>query len=361
VRRWVLDRYLLREWFKIFLFTGLGFPLIVILFQITDNLAAHLARGLSPATIALAYVLDLPNIAFQVLPAAVLFATVFSIASMARHSEIIAATAAGRSFHRTLLPIVFAAVAASGAGLVIGELAPTASRRKLELLGEIRRTDESNRHNFVYRAEEGWTYAVRSLNIPDRLASDLVLEREGSGEEYPTLTIQARQAEYDDSTGQWTLANGRLRILRGAATETLTFAFDSSHASQFVETPENLLVEEKRPEEMRYAELGRYIAALERSGGDGRKLRVGRALKIAIPFTCLIIALFGGPMVMTTPRASGAAGVAISLGTTIVFLTLVQLSRALGTSGLVAPTVAAWIPNGVFGVMALGLLTRVRT
>ena len=47
---------------------------------------------------------------------------------------------------------------------------------------------------------------------------------------------------------------------------------------------------------MRYAELGRYVEALERSGGDGRKLRVERALKIAVPFTCIIIAMFGAPL-----------------------------------------------------------------
>ncbi|HEX9691235.1 MAG TPA: LptF/LptG family permease [Gemmatimonadales bacterium] len=361
MKRWVLDRYLLREWSKIFLFTALGFPLIVILFQLTDNLASHLARGLTPATIASAYFFDLPNNVFQVLPAAVLFATVFSIAAMARHSEIVASTAAGRSFRRTMAPLLLVAAVAAAAGLVIGELAPNASRRKLEMLGEIRRSNESSRHNFVYRAEEGWSYGVRSLNIPERLATNLVMEREGSSTEYPTLAIQARRASYDDSAGRWTLVDGRMRILGGTASEIQTFGFDSMRVRQFTETPEDLLVEEKRPEEMRYTELGRYIAALERSGGDGRKLRVGQALKIAVPFTCIIIALFGGPMVMTTPRASGAAGIAISLGTTIVFLTLVQLSRALGTSGLMNPTVAAWIPNAVFGVVGLALYARVRT
>src|SRR3989475_8840953 len=40
------------------------------------------------------------------------------------------------------------------------------------------------------------------------------------------------------------------------------------------ERPIDLLAEPKAPEEMRYAELGRYINALARSGSDTKKLRV---------------------------------------------------------------------------------------
>jgi lipopolysaccharide export system permease protein len=127
------------------------------------------------------------------------------------------------------------------------------------------------------------------------------------------------------------------------------------------QAPADLLAEPRRPEEMRYAELGRYIDAVERSGSDADKLRVIRALKLAVPVTCIVIALFGAPLAMTSYRAGTATGIGISLATTIIFLLLVQLSQALGTGGLVNPTLAAWIPNLIFAVAALGLLVRART
>ena len=96
------------------------------------------------------------------------------------------------------------------------------------------------------------------------------------------------------------------------------------------ELPSDLLAEPRRPEEMRYAELGRYIDAVERSGAEAGKVRVMRALKLAVPATCIIIALFGAPLAMTSYRAGTAIGIGISLATTIVFLLLVQLSQALG-------------------------------
>jgi lipopolysaccharide export system permease protein len=112
---------------------------------------------------------------------------------------------------------------------------------------------------------------------------------------------------------------------------------------------------------MRYAELGRYIEALQRSGNDANKLIVERALKLAIPATCLIIAIFGAPLAITSPRSGTAFGIAISLGTTVLFLLLMQIAKAVGAGGVVDPTLAAWLPSAAFLVIGVGLLLRART
>src|ERR1700750_3454716 len=112
---------------------------------------------------------------------------------------------------------------------------------------------------------------------------------------------------------------------------------------------------------MQYREISRFITAIERSGGDANLSRVERMLKIAIPAACIIIALFGAPLATSTQRGGAAYGVAVSLGTTVVFLLSVQLTKAFGGKGLISPDVAAWIPGIAFGVIGLFLLARVRT
>jgi lipopolysaccharide export system permease protein len=54
-------------------------------------------------------------------------------------------------------------------------------------------------------------------------------------------------------------------------------------------------------------------------------------------------------------------GVAISLGTTVIFLLFVQITKAIGAGGVINPTLAAWIPNIAFLFMGLVLLAKVRT
>jgi lipopolysaccharide export system permease protein len=112
---------------------------------------------------------------------------------------------------------------------------------------------------------------------------------------------------------------------------------------------------------MRYRELSRFIQAMERSGIDAAPSRVERALKIAVPFTCIIIALFGAPLATSSQRGGSAYGIAVSLATTMIFLLMIQLTKAVGSKGVIPPDLAAWVPGALFGLLGLILLTRVRT
>ena len=66
-----LDRYVFSEFWKIFVGTALGFPILVVIIDLTDNLDKYLARSLPRADIALSYLYWLPDSMFMVLPAAV--------------------------------------------------------------------------------------------------------------------------------------------------------------------------------------------------------------------------------------------------------------------------------------------------
>jgi lipopolysaccharide export system permease protein len=51
----------------------------------------------------------------------------------------------------------------------------------------------------------------------------------------------------------------------------------------------------------------------------------------------------------------------VSLGTTVLFLLLMQIAKAVGAGGVMDPTVAAWLPSTGFLLIGLVLLARVRT
>jgi lipopolysaccharide export system permease protein len=355
-----LDRYVFGSWLRIFVLTALGFPLVSILINLTDTLNKLLDRGLTMREIVVSYVYSIPENVFLVMPAAVLFATVFTVGAMGRHSELTAAKAGGMSFHRLVSPIFLAAVLATGLAFMVGEMAPGATARQAEIQKSKQTRSTRSRYNFVYRADAGWVYTVRSLDIGTRQLKQLLLERQGNGAQYPGLIITADSASWNDTTRHWRMSSGTSRVISGESKQA-TFAFRSMRLKALSQSPADLLAEPKAPEEMRYAELGRYIDALKRSGNDANKLIVEQSLKLALPATCLIIALFGAPLAVQAPRAGAAVGVAISLGTTVIFLLITQIMKAVGAGGLIDPTLAAWLPNMVFLLAGLVLLARVRT
>lgn len=355
-----LDRYVFSEWLKIFLATAFGFPVVLIIIDLTDHLDGYLGRHLPKLDIALSYLYWLPDSMFNVLPAAVLFATVFSIGAFTRHSEITAAKASGISFYRLMAPVFIGSVGAMLLALVVGEVAPPANARRFELLQESKfRAGRNERSNFAFAAEEGRVYKVALLNALEGRMDGLEVERKGSGPAYPTYLLTAQAAEYKEKRG-WMLRGARIHLISGPGPD-VAFTADSALDRDLREKPADLLATPRSPEEMRYGELGRFITSLDRSGGDASDLRVARALKIAIPVTCVIIVLFGAPLATSTQRGGAAYGVGISLATTVLFLILIQMTRSVGGKAFGSPEVAAWIPNMLVAVTGLLLFRKVRT
>jgi lipopolysaccharide export system permease protein len=358
-----LDRYVLSEFLKIFAATALGFPFLVIVIDITESLNKYLIRHVSPLDIAKAYVFGVPETMFQVLPAAVLFATVFSIGGFTRHSEISAAKASGISFYRFIAPIALGAALAMVLDLFVGAAMPIANAKRDVLLREKQSGDAVMRSNFTFATADGLqsrVYKVASADASTGSLDRIEIDRKGAGwPDFPSYVIFARSGKWTPRNG-WMLKNGVIHVLTGDSSN-FTATFDSLRDRHLTEPPKNLLANQKAPEEMGYVDLGKFITSMERSGTDVNQLRVERMLKIAIPATCVIIMLFGAPLATSNQRGGAAFGVGVSLGTTVIFLMLVQLTQAVGGKGIVNPEVAAWLPGILFLMVGGSLLARVRT
>jgi len=356
-----LDRYVFAEFTKIFVATALGFPVLLTVIDLTDNLDKYLNRSLPRGDIALSYVYGLPEAMYLVLPAAVLFATVFTIGALTRHSEITAAKASGISFYRISIPIFVASIMAGALALVLSEVAPVGNRRRDVLRKETTFATGNERYNFAFASGEGRVYKVQQLQVGTGIIEAIQIERRGleGDSSYPTWIASAQRARWQPQSG-WVLVDGTMHVVSGQRPD-LTISFESLRDRHFRETPTQLMASPKAPRDMRYAELGRYIRALERSGSDVNVIKVDRALKISIPVTCIIIAIFGAPLATSTQRGGAAWGIGLSLAITVAFLVFIQLTKAIGGEAVMNPVLAAWLPNTIFGLGGLALLARVRT
>jgi lipopolysaccharide export system permease protein len=353
-----LDKYIAWEFTRIFGVTIMGFPVLVFVIDLVENLRKYQEKGLTAKALGLSYLYWIPDTLFMIMPAAVLFATVFSIGTFTRYSEITAAKASGISFYRFIAPILVMATFAMGLDLVFSEVAPPANAERLKLLAGTSSNAMDDRYNFAFASDEGRVYRVYTLSVKEKSLNDVEIEERG-GPKRPGLLISAKRGHWTAKRG-WTLQSGVLHVIPNE-TADLAFSFDSLVDRRLKETPQELRATERDPAEMRFAELTRFIKALERSGADVNTLKVERMLKIAIPVTCLIIALFGAPLATSSQRGGAAYGIAVSLATTVFFLVLIQLTKAIGGKGLVSPDMAAWIPNLLVGSFAIILMTRVRT
>jgi lipopolysaccharide export system permease protein len=355
-----LDRYVAAEFSRIFLLFTLAAPMLFVLGDWTDNLGTFADQGLTLRQVTLGYMYQFPLFVLWSLPIAALIGTVFTVSNMTRHSEMTAAKAGGVSFFRALRVLPVLGILLTFAGLGLGELVPITMGKRAAVLGESRGNDAS-RTDFVYRGETGHVYAIRQLDARSGRIYGLTIEGNGAaaaGEE--RVHIYSRDASWDAESRAWTLRDGFRRVY-GVEGEEQTIPFRDLTTELIAESPEQLLATPREVEELTYAEIGRAIERLERSGGQSLELRVERAQKISIPVATLIIILFGAPLANTSARGGPAYGIGISLGITIAYMMLLRLATAAGATGQLSPMLAAWLPNALVAAGALVLLTRVRT
>lgn len=355
----LLDRYLVRQFLTTFFMLVMGLPLLFIIGDITDHIDTYMDRGVSMGNMALAYVYQFPLFMVYAFPISALVATVFTIGGMTRHQEITASKAGGVSFWRLFIPIWLLSILLSAGAFGLSEVVPVALRKAATLRGEQAAvTNTGPRINFVFQTQREGVLSARRLDASTGELSELALERNAT-ERAPGMHVMARRALWGQKRG-WRLEDGWRRELRADGTERAT-KFDTLYVPGLVETPEDLMAEPREPEQMRYAEMTRFISAIEASGGDADPLRVEQAQKLAVPLAVIVIVLFGAPLATSSNRGGAAYGVGISLGITIIYMLLFRVGKAIGSSGAIDPLLAAWGPNMLFLVAGLFLMARVRT
>lgn len=356
----LLDRYVGGQFCRIFAVCVLGVPFLFIVIDLTDNLDRFIDEGVTRGQLILHYLYQFPYQSLLAFPIAALLASVFTISTMTRRFEVAAVKAGGISFYRLSAPLLLLATILSGVALALTEVVPVSNRRSEEALQREVTRSRTIRMSFVFRGDHGLVYKVRRLDTREGRMDDIQIEREGSGPENPTLNVTASTARWDSAGQRWVANFGWLRRFPTHDTER-SYQFSELHMREFDETPAALRAEPKEPDEMRYAELGQFIEAIEASGGTPYRLHMSRAQRIAFPFACLVIVLFGLPLAHSNRRGGAPQSIGIALATTILFMIFTRIAEALGAGGALSPDLAAWLPNLIFLAPGLVLFARVRT
>ena len=128
-----------------------------------------------------------------------------------------------------------------------------------------------------------------------------------------------------------------------------------------LEPPSYFKTDEPDADRMTYRQLKDYIVQLSASGFYVVPYMVQLQRKVAFPFVTLIMTLLAVPFAVTTGRHGALYGVGVGIVLAIVYWTTLSVFAAMGAGGLVAPTLAAWAPNILFGAAAAYMVLTVRT
>jgi lipopolysaccharide export system permease protein len=356
----VIDRYLLGEFSKILVLALLGATLLSILVDLIEKIDTYIDKEAALADVLLYYSYHIPYTTVLTFPAAMLMASIFTIGQCNRWNELVALKASGISLYRILAPLLILSFTISILVLIAGEMIlPVTNERKRNVYDHqiLRKAERRARTTSIrYQGKQGILYSIQNFHPAEGRMDDVTLvKKDVSGK--LVYRIDAKRGEWKGD--HWILQDGYLRRFTSGENET-TIRFVSLTSRELEERPDDFSQRPRKPEDMGFFELNRYIDRQKRGGGATLEDEVYLRLKLAFPFANLIIVLFGAPLATISKRGGAAANFGISLIIFILFWGCIHISRALGESGTLSPLLSAWIANIIFGMSGLAILIRVR-
>jgi LPS export ABC transporter permease LptG/LPS export ABC transporter permease LptF len=371
----ILDVYTSRQYLRVFVLTVLA-SLGVFYISTFIDLADKLFRGAATTALLLEFFYyQTPQYLYYIIPIAGLVATLVTIGTMTKNSELVVMRACGVSLYRTAVPLLLFAVAASGVLFAMQEIVLARANQEADRLNSIIRGFPAQTITGINRwvaSENGDVYHYDFFDQrADRFARFTLYHLDPAAWRLSAITyaenvsLAAVPAANSARPPEWRAHNGwvakvTLRRTKNVVKTAVTYEPFAERELR-LEPPGYFKTETPDAQKMTYGQLNDYITQLKASGFNAVPPMVQLQRKVAFPFVTVIMTLLAVPFAVTTGRRGALGGIGIGIALSIVYWVLLSIFGALGEGGVTTPLLAAWAPNILFGAAALYMVLTVRT
>jgi LPS export ABC transporter permease LptG/LPS export ABC transporter permease LptF len=364
----ILDRYIALTYARVFGLAAVGMAGLFYISTFLD-LSDKLFKGTTTWRMLGEFMWYMtPQYIYYVLPMSVLLAALVTIGILTKNSELVVMKACGISLYRVALPMVASAVIAGGVLFGLEETILGPSNRRAEAIRHVMRGGSPQTFDVLSRrwlvGSQGQIYHYDYFDPRTRRLMGLTTYEFGGGMRGLVRRSQAERATYlgDADTAEtkaWRFDRGWLREFDREGHPSTFAPFSESDLD--LEPVSYFATQQPDPKFMSYSQLRGYITRLRASGFDVIEQQVALERKISFPFVTLIMTLIAVPFAVTTGSHGALYGVGVGIVLAISYWVAASVFAALGSGGLLAPPLAAWAPNLLFGAGAAYLLLTAKT
>ena len=356
----VINRYIAQTWLRMLLLCLGGFVGLYLVIDLIEKIPRFLRAGGEAVYIVQYFICKFPEMVSRTATFSVLMATLLTLGTLSRDSEIIALRSCGISLLRISLPMLALGFVASILLLVNAELVLPHSYARTEFIDrvKIKKKGENvtfKRNNIWFRSGTKILQA-RLFEPKTRTLSGIVIWTVDS-EMNPVNRVDADSAVYRD--GRWVLDAASTRDFRTAAGYTPQLARKLPIDLNL--KIEDLQVLDSDADNMSIRTLKEYAENLRKGGYEAYRYLTLMHTKIASPFAALIMVLLGIPFALKNSRSGGIAmGIGASIGIGFAYFVVNAVLLSYGRSGVLTPMVAAWGANVLFMLGGIWLSMTVK-
>ena len=326
--------------------------------DVTEKLSDFIERDAPVSEIfGVYYVNFIPYIAALLTPLFVFLGVILFTSRMAANTEIVGILGNGISFYRMLRPYLISALFLTGVMVYVNNwLVPHANKQRLLF-------EEKYVHNAISHylgiyltttktKEEETHIALERYNTD--LQEGYMFTLDAIKNDELVMKIRAPRVVWKPERQSWVLNNYEVWKIDGMK-ETVFKGEELDTILYF--SPDDFTQRIQMKESMDYEELNNFIAREKLKGSE--KLAhylVEKYSRTSNAFAIIVLTFIG--VAFSTRKKRGGIGINIAIGLLImaIFILFLRFSTTFATNANLPPIIAVWIPNVIFGIIAIFLV-----
>lgn len=370
-----LDRYVFRVFATSLcaaLLLAAGLFVLTDLFNSADNfmaagakLKAAGARDLARHVFALAvrfYAIEVSIRLLQFTPFVTFFAAVFTASRLHRTNETVAMRASGVSLQRGFAAVFAGAFLLTCCQVVFREcFLPRFASESTELRANLLFGKPRFEVDGVFVVDrDGNRYRLGSYRPGSELAFDVRMDATFEKEFWSVTAKSARFERTPGGRGAWRLEGGKLvKMPRAGSASSITTTIDVL-PDAFRLTPEDCELATRANLDPLYLSISE-LDTLARRLPSVAKFQVLFHAAVTAVLANLLLPLLGLPCVLRADRRSALEGSVLAFGLCVLYFAATLLCFQLGSSQVLGPVFAAWLPTVVLGSLGVTFFESMRT
>ena len=359
-----LDRYLVREIVPPFTLALLVFTFILMMDPIARMAETLLAKGVSAPTLARALATLVPQALAVTIPMAFLVGLLIALGRLSGDSEWTALQACGVSNRTLLRPVLLLGVAAWAVTqwvLIVGVPAGNQAFREIAFRVIAQRVESEIKPRVFYEDFPNLVLYARDVPANRSGWSDVFVADQGKPGS-PTIFV-ARSGrmvlDRDKRTVELVLEQGSQHAARTDPTQPDAYEVNRFETLVLRQDPDSVFPQSgpmKGEPEMTIAELRAEAERLRSISHSTHNVVWAVQQKFSIPVACLVFALIGLGLGLTTGRGGKLAAFVVGVGVIFAYYIVLYTARAMVKGALIPAAIGPWTPNILLGVLGLAAL-----
>jgi lipopolysaccharide export system permease protein len=353
----ILRSYILKEWIVPFFLSLTILTCVFLLGNLIQLTNLVINKGINLSTVSRVFLLYIPVLLGYTVPISCLISIILTFSRLSADNEITALRASGVHLSRLLIPIMIVGLILSLFLIILNErIIPYAHHEQKKALKNLGAENPTafleagvfihafaGQILFIYKIEDNQMYNV-TIYQPQKNA--------------PTRTILAKRGEFTPIPGENQI---KLKLINGTADEpnledpTSFFKINFDKYFMTLDLSGGKETIQKKPKSMNFKELKDEINKLERLLVDTSQLHTEYWRKITWSFSPLIFVLLGFPIAVITNHREKSANIVLAIFCAAAYYLLSLGSQALAIQQILNPALIMWLPNALFGLIAIHL------